>query len=350
MTALSYEATEKLRPYSGPLYGSTLSYMVWPILPQGSPHRSRAFLRQEETYQLVLNGNGNVIDMIVRLENNQYAKCWRVDKQQSETSINSVMDSNGYECGPEFIPDSTITESARIARKYSVKDYIYPSQYRGNLYSEDVGYKIWPIYYKTLVLSHNSFNQKVGSIYIVLDSTGQLKDVIAKTFEKNHIRCRRARKVSPATDANELSQTLAKLTRDGYICQDEFFHYDYLTSIREKVQKEAETKLSLPRYYTGAPFHTPCYLVPFKEKRKSFKEKRKSHRVEPMDKKYLVLAIDFRIMGVAMQVGKDFKRCERDKIPIDNQHRNIFLYSSEDILPNNIASAAEIAQYGRINS
>ncbi|POS82224.1 hypothetical protein EPUL_006502, partial [Erysiphe pulchra] len=324
--AFSDEGRKKLMPYSGPLYSSTLSYAVWPILPMGSPPRSTEFLRQKPNYQLVLDGNGIVIDMIVRLANDQFAKCWRVGRQRSEASIYSVEGSNGYECGYEFIPDSTITESARIARKYSVKNYIYPSQYRGNLYSDDDGYKIWPIYYKTLILSRRLFNQRTGSLYIVINVSGQLKDVVAMTFDRNHIRCRRARKASPAPDADEISQTLAKPIIPGYTCQEVFYDYDYLFGISEKAVTQANTNSRFPRYYNGAPFYKACYLVPLKNIIKSLGV----HRV---DKIFLALTMSFDIMDVAMQIGEHIVACDRDLIPLSSQHRNIFVYSSDDISP-----------------
>ncbi|POS83622.1 hypothetical protein EPUL_006760 [Erysiphe pulchra] len=319
-TALSDEGRKKLIPYSGPLYRSILSYTTLPILPIVSSSRSSEFLRQKVTYQLVIDQNGKVIDMIFLLTNNQFVKCRRVDKQQSEALITNVVESNGYECGPEFIPDSTITESARIARKYIGKNYYYPTKYRGNLYSNDLRYKIWPIYYKTLVLLENLIKKRTSSLYIVIDSTGQLKDVIARTSKNNHIRCMRARKASPAPNADEPRKTLAKPTKYGYTCRNKFIDFDYLRQITQKAVTQANKELIIPRYHTGAPFYRACYLVPLKISLEG-------HHV---DKYFLVLSINFGIMGVAMQFERKLESCEKDHIPIDHKDRNIFLYSPDD--------------------
>ncbi|POS87024.1 hypothetical protein EPUL_002887, partial [Erysiphe pulchra] len=138
-----------------------------------------------------------------------------------------------------------------------VRIFITPHNIRErNLFSEDLGYKIWPINYRTLVLPGSTITPRTGSIYIVIDFTGQFKDVIVRTFEKNHIRCRRARKVSPALDTNGLfSRTLGKPTRYGYICQDIFFDYDYLSHVSQEAVFQANIKLRFPKFHVGAPFY-----------------------------------------------------------------------------------------------
>ncbi|POS85508.1 hypothetical protein EPUL_001725 [Erysiphe pulchra] len=121
-TALSDIGRKKILLYTGPIYSRVMGYVTWPILPAEAQAGRFSHIWRRAMYQIVFDANGKVIDLIVRLANNQFAKCWRVDSQQIEASIYSVEESNGYKCGYEFIPDSTITECVEIARKNLAPD------------------------------------------------------------------------------------------------------------------------------------------------------------------------------------------------------------------------------------
>ncbi|POS83863.1 hypothetical protein EPUL_006563 [Erysiphe pulchra] len=317
-TALSEKEKKNLLPYSGPLYSSEESYMMSPILPMGTLLRSTKS-RQKAIYKIVFDKNGKVIDMIVRLANRQFAKCWRIDKQRSETSIYDVVESNGYDCGYKFIRDSKIAECASIARETLDKGNNYLPQYRGNLYSQEIGYKLWPIYHRDSIIHQYPKNQRIPTFFIVIDSTGQLKDVIARTSKNNHIRCMRVKKILPAPDIDELSRTFAKPPRNGYKCKEIFFESNYIQRFSYMIQDQA-TKW-LPRRYDCAPFHSPCFLLPLNENGKSYRENHVEH--------LLVLATDFSVMHVAMQVGKDLVPCEKEEFPRGYEDRNFLRYDSD---------------------
>ncbi|POS87590.1 hypothetical protein EPUL_001720 [Erysiphe pulchra] len=331
--AFSDEGRKILMPYSGPLYSSTLSCAVWPILPLESPPKSTKYSRQNPIYQLVFDENGKVIDVIVKLANKQFAKCWRVDKQQSEASINSVVESNGYECGPEFIPDTRLAEIANIARHYLGTQLYYPLKYKGNLYSKELRYEIWPINYRTLVFPRHPITPRTGSIYIVIDLIGQLKDVIARTSDKNHIRCMRARKVSPAPDNDEPNQILDKPTRKGYVCKDEFFDDIYLSHISRKFRKQG----SFPKLRYKLPDNTLCSLWPLNKIEMKVGDDR-------VDELYLALATNFRVKDVVMQLGEDLVPCKREVIAAGSPDNLIFRYNFDDFSRWEIAKAAAIAR------
>ncbi|POS85996.1 hypothetical protein EPUL_000809 [Erysiphe pulchra] len=327
-----------LLPYSGSLYSSAMRYVTWPILPMGSRISKTKSIWQKATYQIVFDENGKVIDLIVRLANYQFAKCWRVDTQRPEASIYSVEGSNGYECGPEFIPDGTITECTRIARDNLEKGYYYPLQYRGNLYSEDLGYKIWPIYHRDSKIHKFPKDPRASSYFMVIDSTGQLKDIVVRTSRNNFIRCMRARKVSPAPETDELSQIFAKPTRYGYICDKEFFDDTYLQRASKMAKRIQETKgaNNFPKSYNGEPFNSPCWLWPLKKNGDSF-------TVGRVGKYLLVLDLDFGIMSVAMEGEKKLVQCNRRTIPGGYQDRSSYRCDSEVFSHKQLASTAKIA-------
>ncbi|POS83718.1 hypothetical protein EPUL_005808 [Erysiphe pulchra] len=257
--------------------------------------------------------------MIVRLANNRFAKCWRVDSQRSEASIYSVEGSNGYECGSEFILDSTIIEFARIARENLNNGNYYPLRYRGNLYNENLGYKIWPIYHIILALHRTPTAPRTGTFFIVINSTGQLRDVIARTSKNNHIRCMRA---SKHPDADQLSKTFAKTPRFGYICHDVFYDDNYLQRVSQIVQSKATKQpKSFFRHHDGAPFYSPCILWPLNTNGISLK-------VNPEDKNLLALAPDFSVMHIVIEDEKNLIPCEKVVVPGDRD-RNIYRITSD---------------------
>ncbi|POS84082.1 hypothetical protein EPUL_005618, partial [Erysiphe pulchra] len=337
-TALSEEGRKKSLPYSGPLYNRAMNYKTWPLFPTGSLSGSTKLLWQRAIYQIVFDENGRVIDIIVRMTNTQFAKCWRVDTQRSEASIYSVEGSNGYECGSEFIPDSTIEECTSLAVENLDKGYYYPLEYKGNLYSEDQGYKIWPIYYATLVIHRYPKTPRSGSFFIVIDSAGQLRDVIARTSKKNYIRCMRARKVSPAPDTDELSQIFAKPSRLGYLCHDVFFDDIVLDLARQVAQRSQLTRrpVNFPKSYDGPPFDIACFLWPLKKNGESYATGR-------MDIYRLVLTLNFEVLTVAMVSDKELVPCERRVAAGGYQVRNSYRCQSDVFSYEELASTAEIA-------
>ncbi|POS82586.1 hypothetical protein EPUL_006647, partial [Erysiphe pulchra] len=328
---------EFIWPYSGPLYSREMDYYTWPILSLRSLLGPTKPLWQEAMHQIVFDRDGKVIDVIVRLANYQFAKCWRVDSQRSEQSIYSVEGSNGYECGPEFIPDSTIAKCVTIAKENLGKGYFYPLQYRGNLYSEDLGLRIWPIYYRDLVI-HRYPNNAAGTYFVVVDPTGQLKDVIAKTSRKKFLRCMRARKVSPQLDTTGLDQASTKQLRQGYVCHDVFFDDDNLllaSQFAKKVQLTKKPK-SFPKLYNGPPFHSPCYLWPINKYGRSYV-------IGRMDKYRLILSLDFKVLSVAMVGNKELVPCESRVIDGDYQVFYRYRCYSDVFSSENVASAARTA-------
>ncbi|POS83201.1 hypothetical protein EPUL_006000, partial [Erysiphe pulchra] len=337
-TALSERRRrEHILPYSGLLYSRAMNYVTWPIIPVELQIRPTKQFWRNLMYQIVFDGNGKVVDLIVRLANNQFAKCWRVDSQRSEASIYSVEGSNGYECGSEFIPDDTIEKCTSIARKNLDKGYYYPLRYTGNLYSEKLGLRIWPIYYRNLAI-HRYPNTPTGSFFIVIDSTGQLIDVIAKTSRKNYIRCMRARKVPPTTETVELSQMSAKTIKQGYLCHDVFFDEDDLKYASKSAQKMQKTKRpqGFPKPFNGPPFYSPCLLWPINRIGDSF-------RIGRMDKYRLVLTLDFMVLSVAMEGEDKLVPCESRVIDGDYQVLDSYRCQSDVFSHEEIALAAKMA-------
>ncbi|POS83504.1 hypothetical protein EPUL_005003 [Erysiphe pulchra] len=315
-----------------------MGYATWPILPMEFTPEPISHVWRRAMYQIVFDANGKVTDMIVRLANNQFAKCWRVDSQQTEASIYSVEESNGYKCGYEFIPDNTLTECTRIARKNLGMGHHYPLLYSGNLYSDDLGYRIWPIYYRDSKIHRYPNAPRSGSFFIVIDSAGQLNDVIARTSRNNFIRCMRARKVSPAPDSDELSQIFAKPPRNGYMCDKEFFDDNDLQIALKAAQRMIATKrsLSYPKTYVGEPFDSSCLLWPLNKNGRSYMTGR-------VDKYRLVLTLELKIMCVAMEGKEKLVPCERRFIRGGYPVRNSYRCYSEFFSHEELASTAEVA-------
>ncbi|POS84466.1 hypothetical protein EPUL_005951 [Erysiphe pulchra] len=288
-TALFEKEREFILPYSGPLYSRAMNYYIWPILSMKSPLGPNKPFWQNAMYQIVFDKNGKVVDLIVRLADYQFAKCWRVESQRSEASIYSVEGSNGYECGSEFIPDSIIEECTSIAGKN-------------------------------------------------LDSNGQIKDVIVETSRKNHIRCMRVRKVRPAPDAIELSQMSTKPIRQGFICLDVFFDDNDLQHARQLAQRIQETRRqsSFPKRYDGPPFYSTCLLWPINKNGES-------RVIGRMDKYLLVLTLDFKVLSVAMIGDRKLMPCEKRLIAGDYQVLNSYRCHSDVFSQEEIASAAKMA-------
>ncbi|POS82596.1 hypothetical protein EPUL_006505 [Erysiphe pulchra] len=291
--------------YDGPLYSKETNYVLLPILPMGTPPSSTVSSFQKSLYRIVIDQNYRVVDVIVRLANRKFAKCWRIDRQGSVASTYSVEGSNGYECGSEFIPDSKIAERTKIARENLAKGNNNLQQYKGNLYSEDIGYKIWPIYPRDPTTHHYPKNQRIPTFFIVTDSTGQFKDVIARTLTNNHLRCMRARKVPAAPYADLLSQLPGQRPSLGYMCDGVFYQDKYL---QDFIQYVKDLMPNLPknylRHYEGAPFDSPCILWPLNTDGMS-----RSNDHE--DVHLLALAPDFSVMNVVTEVEKDLVPCTR---------------------------------------
>ncbi|POS84295.1 hypothetical protein EPUL_003417 [Erysiphe pulchra] len=337
MHVVSDQGRKEILPYSGPLYSQFTHYVTWPILPMGLRLGPTEYLWHKSTYQIVFDRNGIIIDLIVRLANNQFAKCWRVESQRSEASIYSVEGSNGYKCGSEFIPDITIAKCVSFAGKYLGGDNYYPLKYEGELYSEDLGYEIWPIYYRHLKI-HRYPNSQGGPFFIVIDSNGQLKDVIARTSKKNYIRCMRARKVHPAPSTDELSRVFAIPPRHGYVCKGIFFDNQKLQLASQLAQKTGATKRlkKFPKFYEGAPFNSPCLLWPIKTNGESY-------RTGGASKYRLVLTLDFQIKCVAMVSDEKIVPCESTSISGGYQDYNSYRCFFDVFSHEELASAAEIA-------
>ncbi|POS83193.1 hypothetical protein EPUL_006750 [Erysiphe pulchra] len=333
-TAFSEEGRKIILPYSGPLYSDAMNYFTWPILSLGSMFGPTKSSWQKATYQIVFDKNGKVKDLIVRLANYQFAKCWRVESQRSEASIYSVEGSNGYECGPEFIPDSTIVKCLKIAGENLGKGHFYPLQYKGDLYSEDLGLKLWPIYYRNLVI-HRYPNSPTGSFFIVINSTGQLRDVIVRTSKRNYIRCMRARKTPPAPDSVEFSQMSL---RQGFICNGIFFDDNDLKQAGRLAQIVQKTKRpqGFPKFYDGPPFYSSCWLWPINKNGVSYRTGR-------LNKYRLVLTLDFKVLSVAMKGDNELLACESRVIEGDYHVLKSYRCQSDVFSPKEIASAAKKA-------
>ncbi|POS86195.1 hypothetical protein EPUL_003707 [Erysiphe pulchra] len=326
--ALSEEGRGQTLPYSGLLYRNAKNYLLWPILPKGTKRAPSESIWQRSVYRIVIDNNGKIVDLIVWLANMQFAKCWRVDTQRSEASIYNVEGSNGYECGSEFIPDSTITERLVIARENLDKSNDSPPQYRGNLYSEDLGYKIWPIYQEEVLAPHQSGNPQFRmartpeTFLMVIESTGRLRDVVARTLANNHIRCMRTRKPS---FIEQLLQTLDKTPTTGYLCNNAYYDDSYLLDESKNVKNQAmgNPKISL-RHHNGAPFRSPCILWPLKKYVPSF-------TAPGRNRHFLALALDYSAMYVVIGDGPNLIPCQKVYIPGGNS-RNIYQIKSDFIL------------------
>ncbi|POS86113.1 hypothetical protein EPUL_001588 [Erysiphe pulchra] len=322
--ALSEEGRGKTLPYSGPLYTSEMDYILCPILPMGTILAPSESFWQRSIYRMVIDKDGKIVDLIVWLANRQFAKCWRVDTQRSEASIYNVEGGNGYECGSEFIADSTLTERLVIARENLDENNDYPSQRRENLYREDLGYKIWPVYDETLPhhrLRRTRKAQTSDTYFMVIDSTGQLRDIIAKTMANNYIRCMRARKPS---FIEKLLPTLDQTPTTGYLCKSEYYDDSYLQIERKKVMSQATKNPEIPlRHYNGAPFRSPCILWPLKKDMQSF-------AAPGEDKHLLALALDFSVMYVVIGNGPNLIPCQKVLITGGN-NPNIYQMKSDTI-------------------
>lgn len=95
---------------------------------------------------MVFEDDGTVKDVIVRLSNAEYAKCWRKQKSTSQSSLHTVEGSNGYQCGHKFIPDNKIQESLIAAGENLDKGNYYPSKVTEDIVNKFYGSMIWPIY------------------------------------------------------------------------------------------------------------------------------------------------------------------------------------------------------------
>ncbi|POS84399.1 hypothetical protein EPUL_002869, partial [Erysiphe pulchra] len=260
--AFSEEGRKLVMPYIGRLYSHTMSLYTWPLKysrVNRNTKKPTIKIWIGSVYQVVFTEYGEAIDMIVRIANNDFAKCWRIENSQPVAQPYELEQSNGYQCGQRFIPTEDLTYSRDIAMTFIGKEKEFPATYIGHLYNPDAGFLIWPIYRGRAFYRYA--NGPRGPYYLVMNSIGQIQDVIVKTEKQNsYVRCIRSRNdlSPPYVDAE--SSTAAQTVISGFMCKDVFFSDDDLNIARNLALKSRSN--FYPKMYNGPPFYFPCYLWP----------------------------------------------------------------------------------------
>ncbi|KHJ33886.1 hypothetical protein EV44_g3060 [Erysiphe necator] len=335
--AFSNERRDSIRPYVGSLYSNELGYLTWPIVQDGSSSKIKKFSPSahwlKSTYQVVFAKNGDVIDLIVRLSNHDFAKCRRHDNYQLETQEEEIDPVKSYFCGARYIPKDDIERSIDYFHEFVefvAEKKTYPASYRGRKYRKDLGLQVWPIYRGQNLYSNP---KNTGGPYLILvDSFGQLKRVIARTYDYDFVDCIASSTEIPAhvTHSKGEGSTQSKgTTRSGFDCNGIFFDDKELHLARNLARESRRSRHNVfPVEHFSPPCDLPCLLWPLKPSGSTMRNGMMpcSLFLSTLDilvdiftlgnlaPYRLVMSLDFQILFVALKGHEKMKKCERRTI------------------------------------
>ncbi|POS85495.1 hypothetical protein EPUL_003176, partial [Erysiphe pulchra] len=307
------------RAYVGLLYDVNLGYLTWPIVQNEENLEVKNMpnwrLWREAMYQVIFNTDGEVVDVIVKIRNYDFIRCWRVDQSKPEVQRVDMNNINGFYCGQRLIKKDDLENSLQIAHSKLNKGLYYPLVYTGPLYDEKLGFKIWPIYRGQEF--YRSGSENGGPYFIVMDPEGQLRDVIARTASHKayYVKCMISNKNnnSPSSSTVEQNSVISGTPQTGFDCNGIFFDENDLKVARDLAKNSYETSYHnvYPLLYRGPSFDTPCFLWPLQ----AYGKRLMPGRVQPYR---LILSLRFEIMCVAVKSGDVIKKCEKKTFSADH--------------------------------
>ncbi|POS82868.1 hypothetical protein EPUL_005287, partial [Erysiphe pulchra] len=120
-------------PYEGPYYWPGTDYSIYPICREKNQHYSGK--KPENTYYVVINPAGEIMDVVAQLINGDFIRCDRT------TKVPPITDSDqdlrlGYLCELEFFEINHMKRTAKLAkaRKPLQGQHTYPKEYNHNFF------------------------------------------------------------------------------------------------------------------------------------------------------------------------------------------------------------------------
>ncbi|KAI6245956.1 hypothetical protein HI914_06271 [Erysiphe necator] len=311
--AFSNKRRDSIRPYVGSLYSNELGYLTWPIVQDGSSSKIKKLSPSahwlKSTYQVVFTKNGNVIELIVRLSNNDFAKCRRHDNSQLETQEEQINPVSSYFCGARYISKDHVERSVDYFQKYVAEKKMFPARYTGSKYRKDLGLLVWPIYRGQFLYSNPTY--KGGPYMILMDPFGQLKRVIVRTYDYDFVDCIASSTEIPAYVSHsngEVSTKSKGITRSGFDCNGIFFDEKELHLARNLARESGKSRHNVyPMEHFSPPCDSPCLLWPLKPSGSMIR----NGNLAPYR---LVMSLDFQILFVALKGHEKMKKCEKRTI------------------------------------
>ncbi|KHJ31099.1 putative guanyl-specific ribonuclease f1 [Erysiphe necator] len=297
----------KPKEYHGPLYSPVDSkkYLLRPIRIR---IKSDSDKRMNTGFYVVFTEDSDeIIDVIARITNNHHTKCIKKDSSQMESSSSSSSSSgetNGYQCGHDFLSNDILIQSLIFAREKMGLNLRYPARYTGSLFSAEIELMIWPILSRGLL--YKSGKSDAGPYYIVIDNQGGFREVVVRGFQNNFLRCIRTRKAPQAPASDPLNRLFVPGPRYGYSCNKVFFDNNYLEKAAE-VAKDVfnnRKKIEKVTLHHGDPFNEPFYLWPI------LTEERLYRKGNP-GPYWVALNTKYEIIGATMMGGNLIKKCEK---------------------------------------
>ncbi|KAI6245946.1 hypothetical protein HI914_06289 [Erysiphe necator] len=317
--------------YRGPLVNDKDSkkYFIWPVAKEKKIYTNKY---NTGIFYVLFTENYELVDILARTLNSQFAKCIRRDGSQMELSSASDA-TNGYQCAHEFFSDEMLQDALQIAQKTTGSNLVYPAIYRGNLFPGNDEYKIWPLLRYGKLYRSGSTN--VGIYFIIYDKQGELKDVIVRSYHHNALRCFRTRKAPKAPATDPLNRLFVPAPKHGYMCGKEFFEDDYLQQVAELAKsisseddyKSPSRKARYPKKCDGQPFYRPYLLFPIMRLGKMHgKGSNGVYRV--------ALEINHKVICAAMVINGKVLPCEKATIKGSIQHDTSDYLCGNQVFPN----------------
>ncbi|KAI6244669.1 hypothetical protein HI914_07492 [Erysiphe necator] len=170
--SLLYNKHKYPSKYFGNLYKNPGWFLLWPIFHQ------RKFYKQGsgkvEPYFLILNKEGEFIDVVVEGLMNNFIRCQQTRKISTELisdAPNQLVPSqiSGYQCGKFFFSNEELENTANVARDIMLQrsQNKIPTKYNGPLFDERV--ILWPLLPKEKIYKSGP----MGNYRIVLSTSLQ---------------------------------------------------------------------------------------------------------------------------------------------------------------------------------